>query len=121
VLRDSGHPQAPEQNERVHALGTDEKSGDAWPVQTERINLTPLFPVLNKFDLHTYIGGRASSLDELKARYARFESGSGKDCEVLVNWIVRIRSGGVAIGTVEATIVDEDERIAEVSRIIGIP
>ncbi len=90
---------------------------DARPVLTERLELAPLkasdaeemFSVLDDAQLYVYIGGEPSTLDGLRIRYVKLEAGSGKRSEVWVNWIVRLRTDGGAIGTVQATIAEEHE------------
>ncbi len=107
----------------------DRGNADPRPTLTERLELAPLkvsdaeemFPVLDDAELHVYIGGEPSTLDELRTRYAKLETGSGRRREVWVNWIVRLRADQTAIGTVQATIVEEHEPWAEVAWVIGVP
>jgi RimJ/RimL family protein N-acetyltransferase len=81
-----------------------------------------MFDVLNDARLNAYIGGEPPhSVDELRTRYERLVSGSGRPHEVWMNWIVRRRCDGAAIGTVQATITKKDELRAEVAWIIGVP
>jgi RimJ/RimL family protein N-acetyltransferase len=105
-------------------------TGHHWPLQTERLLLSPLraadavemFPVLDDLRLHAFIGGTpAATLDELTAVFTRLQGGSGRSTELWVNWIVRLRAGTAAIGTVQATITDEADRTAEVAWVIGVP
>lgn len=107
----------------------DRGPADARPVLTERLELAPLkasdaeemFSVLDDAQLYVYIGGEPSTLDGLRIRYVKLEAGSGKRSEVWVNWIVRLRTDGGAIGTVQATIAEEHEPKAEVAWVIGVP
>jgi RimJ/RimL family protein N-acetyltransferase len=102
---------------------------DGWPLATERLLLSPLrasdaaemFPVLGDIRLHGFTGGKpAASLVELTARYIRLETGLERPTEVWVNWIVRLKAGAMAIGTVQATIFEEAGRTAEVAWVIGV-
>ncbi len=71
--------------------------------------------------LYAFIGGKPPSLDELRDRYRRLAVGRSADGrEEWHNWIVRRRSDGRAVGTVQATIVEEG-RAAEVAWVIGVP
>ena len=96
-------------------------------LETERLLLEPLTiahademaPLLDDPALHTYVGGAPLSLEELRERYARQERGRSPDGrERWLNWIVRERASGVAVGYVQAT-VDEERSAAEVAWVIG--
>lgn len=77
--------------------------------------------VLADESLYRFIGGHPPDLDELRARYGRLVLGHSADgTEEWRNWIVRDRAGGRAVGTLQATIVD-DGRGAEVAWMIGGP
>lgn len=118
-----------ENNEHSLARRADEKFSDIWPILTERLLLAPLqttdademYLVLNDINLHTFTGGEPMMPDELKKRYARLESGSGRDSEVWVNLIARLRVDGVAIGFVQATIHEEGKRYADIAWVVGVP
>ena len=58
--------------------------------------------------LHEFTGGQPAALNELRDRYVSWVSGSGSDSEVWLNWIVRRRVDGVAVGTVQATVMQPD-------------
>jgi RimJ/RimL family protein N-acetyltransferase len=81
-------------------------------IVTERLELVPLrvedaaemAVVLGDERLHEFIGGRPLALDELRDRYARLVAGSGHADEEWLNWIVRLRDGSQAVGTVQATL-----------------
>jgi RimJ/RimL family protein N-acetyltransferase len=78
--------------------------------------------VLDDDRLHEFTGGRPAAPDELRARYARLVAGSGRPDETWRNWVVRRRTDGRAVGTVQATIVDRDGvRTALVAWVIGVP
>ena len=90
--------------------------GQTPELGTDRLTLEPLraahadelAPQLDDEDLHTFIGGRPSTADELRARYASWEAGLSPDgTERWLNWVVRRRDTKGAIGTVQATVTSE--------------
>jgi RimJ/RimL family protein N-acetyltransferase len=96
-------------------------------LDTERLRLEPLTtahademaPLLDDPVLHTYVGGAPLSLEELRARYDRQARGrSPEGSERWLNWIVRERASGAAVGFVQATI-DDGRSAAEVAWVIG--
>jgi RimJ/RimL family protein N-acetyltransferase len=106
---------------------------DDWPLapvlQTARLSLEPLridhaeemAPLLDDAQLFGFTGGAPCTLDELRDRYQRQVSGWSHDRhERWLNWILRDRSSGQAIGTTQATItVDGDAVIGEIAWIVG--
>jgi RimJ/RimL family protein N-acetyltransferase len=96
-------------------------------LETERLLLEPLTtahademaPLLDDAALHASVGGAPLSLEDLRDRYARQEGGRSPDGrERWLNWIVRERASGAAVGYVQAT-VDEDAGTVEVAWVIG--
>lgn len=96
-------------------------------IVTRRLSLDPLRPedademvdVLSDERLYSFIGGHPPSLDSLRAQYRGMVVGRSPDRrEEWLNWIVRRRSDGRAVGTVQATI-DDDGRRADIAWIIG--
>jgi RimJ/RimL family protein N-acetyltransferase len=97
---------------------------------TDRLTLDPLrvedadelAPLLDDPALHTYIGGRPATVDELRERYRRQVAGRSPDGSACwLNWVVRRRDSGHAIGTVQATITTQDGRtVAEVAWIVAV-
>jgi RimJ/RimL family protein N-acetyltransferase len=96
-----------------------------WPiaeaVETARLTLEPLrsehatelAPLLDDASLHGYIGGHPATPDELSARYARQSVGRSPDGEEgWLNWIVRHRASGAAVGTVQATLSRDGQRLS---------
>jgi RimJ/RimL family protein N-acetyltransferase len=76
--------------------------------------------VLADPSLHEFTGGEPATLDELRARYASLLEGSGSSTELWLNWIVRRTEDAVAVGTVQATIMNPDAQpTAEVAWVIG--
>ncbi|MGK5674380.1 GNAT family N-acetyltransferase [Micromonospora sp. URMC 106] len=106
-----------------------------WPVAevigTERLVLEPLrvdhaeelAPLLNDEALHEYIGGSPATPDELRERYRRQAAGRSPDGrEGWLNWVVRHRDTGDAIGTVQATVrFDGDRPVAELAWVVVAP
>jgi RimJ/RimL family protein N-acetyltransferase len=89
-------------------------------IQTARLTLVPLrvedadelAAVLADERLHAFIGGRPATVGELRERYARLVSGSGGPDERWLNWVVRLRHGGEAVGTVQATVTPTRAAVA---------
>jgi GNAT acetyltransferase-like protein len=105
-------------------------SHEGIAVATKRLTLTPLHPedademaaVLGNEELHEFIGGRPATLDELRARYESLAAGSSKPNEVWLNWIVRRTWDSQPLGTVQATLVNNQEVwTAHVAWVISTP
>ena len=105
-----------------------------WPtaevLETERLVLEPLridhatelAPILKDESLHNFIGGRPATLTELRKRYTRQVAGHSADgAQGWLNWVVRHRSSGVAVGTVQATLQVAGELTAEVAWVVASP
>lgn len=88
--------------------------GDDSTIVTSRLVLQPLrvddademVVVLADPALHEFTGGEPAPLEELRARFEAWVQGSGSASELWLNWIVRRRTDHVAVGTVQATIMD---------------
>jgi RimJ/RimL family protein N-acetyltransferase len=104
----------------------------AWPIaaliETERLRLEPLrvdhatelAAVLDDERLHEFIGGRPATAAELRSRYARLEAGRSPDgSQGWLNWVVRDRRAGVAVGTVQATLWRNGRLTAEIAWVIA--
>lgn len=99
-------------------------------LESERLALEPLrpehadelAPVLDDVALHRFIGGRPDSVQELRARFERQTSGHSPDGrERWLNWTVRVRPTGHAVGTMQATVSSTDRQaVAELAWVIGI-
>jgi RimJ/RimL family protein N-acetyltransferase len=72
-----------------------------------------LAPLLDDPGLHEFIGGEPLSEPELEARYRRLvrgaPSGSGT---TWLNWTIRRRADGRAVGTAQATVAGGDASLA---------
>jgi RimJ/RimL family protein N-acetyltransferase len=106
-----------------------------WPpapiLQTARLTLEPLridhaeemASVLDDPRLFAFTGGSPCTLDELGDRYRRQVTGWSPDWhERWLNWIVRERATGQAVGTTQATMTsdgDGDAVIAKVAWVLG--
>lgn len=71
--------------------------------------------------LPTYIGGVPAAVGELRDRYRRQVRGRSPDgSQRWLNWVVRRRDSGHAVGTVQATIsLQDDTSVAEVAWVIA--
>ena len=81
--------------------------------RTERLDLEPLVaehaaelaPMLDDVALHTFTGGKPLSAASLAARYAQLARRRSPDgSQLWGNWVMRVRTTGVAAGTVQATL-----------------
>ncbi|HEY7630094.1 MAG TPA: GNAT family N-acetyltransferase [Thermoleophilaceae bacterium] len=98
----------------------------AQPLSTERLELEPLtvdhapemVDVLADPSLYEFTGGEPPSEAELVARYLRQAKGESPDGrQGWLNWIVRRREDGEAVGSVQATLRRPD--LAELAWVIG--
>ena len=96
---------------------------------TERLGLVPLTagdadamaPVLGDERLHEFIGGTPATPSGLRDDFARLAAGSSNPDVLWLNWIVRRRTDGQPLGTVQATVSCGDGRwIANVAWVIGV-
>ncbi|WP_076468375.1 GNAT family N-acetyltransferase [Micromonospora avicenniae] len=106
-----------------------------WPaaelIETERLVLEPMrishaaemAPLLHDERLHEFIGGEPASQEQLRARYARQVAGRSPDgSQGWLNWIVRHRATGDAVGTVQATVrLDGEREVAELAWVVAAP
>ena len=102
----------------------------AEPIETARLTLEPLsvdhademLEVLDDPRLHEFIGRAPPSPAELRTRYALQAAGHSPDRrQGWLNWIVRVRETGVAVGTVQATLSPAGAGTsAEVAWVIGV-
>lgn len=93
---------------------------DDWPevqpLSSERLELEPLrpehademAPLLDDVQLHTFIGGQPATSDELRDRYTRQVVGRSPDgLRHWLNWVMRRRDNGRAVGTTQATVSEQ--------------
>jgi RimJ/RimL family protein N-acetyltransferase len=104
-----------------------------WPtaeaIETVRLTLEPLrvehagemADVLADPRLYEYVGGTPPSAAQLATRYALQVAGHSPDGrQGWLNWVVRERATGAAVGTVQATLNIVDARAeAEIAWVIG--
>jgi RimJ/RimL family protein N-acetyltransferase len=78
-------------------------------------------PLLGDAQLFHFTGGDPCTLDELRERYRRQVTGWSPDRrERWLNWILRDRGSGQAVGTTQATItVDGDVLIGKIAWIVA--
>ncbi|MFC0507154.1 GNAT family N-acetyltransferase [Micromonospora costi] len=103
----------------------------AEPIETERLVLEPLrvehademAPLLRDERLHEFVGGRPATPKELRSRYARQSVGRSPDgAEGWLNWILRHRETGDAVGYVQATVrLDGERPVAELAWVVISP
>jgi RimJ/RimL family protein N-acetyltransferase len=99
-------------------------------LESERLALEPLrpehadelAPVLDDVALHRFIGGEPDSADELRARFERQAAGHSPDGrERWLNWTVRVRLTGEAVGTMQATVSSSEcQTVAVVACLFGL-
>jgi RimJ/RimL family protein N-acetyltransferase len=103
---------------------------DDSTIVTSRLVLRPLrvedaeemVDVLSDPALHEFTGGSPATLAELRDRYASWVEGSGSSDELWLNWIACRRTDGVAVGTVQATVMHPGaDAMADVAWTIGTP
>jgi RimJ/RimL family protein N-acetyltransferase len=114
-----------------HGTGRDVEIRAAAGLETPRLRLTAITEddaeemavVLSDPRLHEYIGGTPLGALELRAQYRRWSAGSGNPDEVWLNWVVRLRATGEAIGFVQATVSRQagGRLAAEVAWVTGVP
>jgi RimJ/RimL family protein N-acetyltransferase len=101
---------------------------DAVALHTLRLTLEPLridhaeemAPLLAERVLYTYTGGVPPTLEELRARYERQATGRSPDgAEAWLNWIVRRRDDGQAVGFVQAAIAADPPVPAPVTAVLA--
>lgn len=81
------------------------KAGELDLVPLTAADAAELAPLLDDPALHRFIGGEPLSLPELEERYRRLEAGAPPDRnEEWLNWVIRRRADGQAVGTAQATV-----------------
>jgi RimJ/RimL family protein N-acetyltransferase len=90
----------------------------AEPLSTQRLVLEPLRPdharelaaVLADPALHAFTGGQPASEAELRERFTRQAAGRSPDgAQGWLNWVARDRVTRAPVGTVQATVTDDEE------------
>ena len=99
-------------------------------LHTPRLTLTPLrvadademARVLEDARLYAFTGGAALDVTALRERYRRQLRGRSPDgSERWLNWIVRLGADATAIGTVQTSIREGSDGVAEIAWVIGVP
>ena len=113
---------ASEVRRSIRAVLPDLPADDAMRISTTRLDLVPLvasdaddlFPVLNDPALGRFTGETPpTNVEAVRTAFARWESRrSPNGAELWLNWVVRRRDDGRAVGYVQATVSDEDAVIA---------
>jgi RimJ/RimL family protein N-acetyltransferase len=111
------------------ASGNVSPFGESATIITERLKVVPLHVkdaeemagVLGDKRLYEFIGGRPTTISEVRDRYRRLVAGSSDPDEVWLNWIVRRRPDSQPIGTVQATLTTrEGQSTAKVAWVVGV-
>ncbi|MGV0109450.1 GNAT family N-acetyltransferase [Arthrobacter sp. CP30] len=100
----------------------------AAQLETFRLTLEPLepqhatemVPVLAAPELYTFTGGEPPTDDDLCARYQRQSGGQSPTGDAgWLNWVIRTKETGAAIGYVQATLtMDDDGLVADVAWLV---
>lgn len=107
--------------QRVNPYSGGGRHVSADRIEADRLTLAPLtvedaddmVDVLAGENLYAFIGGEPPDLDALRSRYARMVTGHSPDGrQDWLNWILRRRHDGQAVGTVQATVTDGRAEIA---------
>jgi RimJ/RimL family protein N-acetyltransferase len=130
----AGGEQMPADGEHVPGEGRLMQNGvytlSIHALESERLLLEPLrpqdadelTPVFEDPLLHRFIappGEPPPNLGELRARFERQTAGSPDDSEHWLNWVVRERSSGAAVGTLQVTLRNPKQAVAELAWVIG--
>jgi RimJ/RimL family protein N-acetyltransferase len=94
---------------------------DLEPLQAEHAE--EMAPLLDDVRLHDVIGGHPADVPALRDRYRRLVAGRSPDgSQLWLNWVVRRREDGQAVGTVQATVTSmEQGPTAEVAWVVATP
>ena len=100
------------------------------PLVTERLLLAPLMPsdadelvdVLADRDLYRFTGGTPPQLEALRRGFEQWAGRVSPDGrERWLNWVIRERCTGRALGTLQATVRTEAEKpVTEVAWVLGV-
>ncbi len=107
----------------------------AGRLESVRLVLAPVGPehagelvvVLGDASLHSFIGGEPEDHERLRERLEKQAHGSPVAGERWLNWIIRERTTGQAIGTMQATVTmhppapTPPTAVAELAWVVGIP
>jgi RimJ/RimL family protein N-acetyltransferase len=106
----------------IRAVLPDLPADDEMRIATRRLDLVPstaedaddLFPLLEDPELGRFTGETPpADVEAVRAGFARWEARRSPDgAELWLNWVVRRRDDGRAVGLVQATVGDGDAAIA---------
>jgi RimJ/RimL family protein N-acetyltransferase len=91
---------------------------DLEPLRVE--HAAEMVAVLGEPSLYSFTGGEPPSLEMLDRRYRAQVDGSGDPNELWLNWIIRHRSTGAAVGFVQATVELDRGPLGDIAWVIGI-
>jgi RimJ/RimL family protein N-acetyltransferase len=100
------------------------------PITSERVQLSPLMPddagelvdVLSDPRLYRFTGEAPTDLEGLRDRFERWATRHSPDGrERWLNWVIRDRQTGMALGTLQATVRPEEPKpVADVAWVLGV-
>jgi RimJ/RimL family protein N-acetyltransferase len=118
---DPGHDTTLDDRERTPGGTVTEASGvPIRALQTPRLVLEPqtaahaeeMYTVLTDPAIYEFENEPPASVDALRARYRKLESGRSPDgTQLWLNWVVRLRGDGNAIGYVQATVLADAQAL----------
>jgi len=76
--------------------------------------------VLGDDRLHEFTGGAPLTAEALKRRYQRLLRGPQDPDECWLNWIIRLKRDGAAVGTLQATVARQ-AKDARIAWVVGLP
>ncbi|MFJ6832027.1 GNAT family N-acetyltransferase [Streptomyces sp. NPDC091209] len=125
-MRPPEEPSAPEAHRRNRPAEPVPGAVTEPTASTARLGLLPLrvehaeemAEVLSDPALHAFIGGAPHTPRALRARYERLVAGSPDPAVIWCNWVLRERTDGRLVGTVQTTVSGE---VAEVAWVVGTP
>jgi len=93
---------------------------DLEPLRVEHAR--EMAPLLEDPALHTFIGGEPATLTQLQQRYQRQLIGRSPDgSQLWMNWVLRRRVDGRAVGTVQATVSkDQTSRVGLIAEVAWV-
>ena len=98
---------------RAAALSRTLIAGELTLDPLEPADAHELASLLDDRNLHEFIGGEPLTEPALEARYHRLVAGAPSGSGVTwLNWTIRRRADGQAVGTAQATVVDRDAALA---------
>jgi RimJ/RimL family protein N-acetyltransferase len=105
----------------IRAVLPDLPADDEMRISTARLDLVPLsagdaddlYPILKDPAIGRFTGETPADVETVRAGFTRWEARRSPDgAELWLNWVVRRRDDGRAVGCVQATVGDGDAAMA---------